>query len=545
MIETDLKLPEKKSSNNFLQIDILKGLMIMLVIIDHAIPTNVRAQWGHSLWERISIPVFLIIMGFNAANSFKRKDVPLSSFKTFLKYCLHKLKRYLIPFALLYIVSLILGLINYGSWESLLQGQFDGHWNRSLLWYFILPFYGPGNWFIPILFQSVIIVPFLYWGYKKSPKITLALSILWEIGMQYFIFVYYGHWTAWWPNVPLGRTMLQLSVLLYLNAIVIGFWIADHKKICTPTEIPEELNQEITPDEIQDKSKDEIQVTVQTRSQKDNETIKKKLPYHFYIALIAVILIAVILIGPQIPVDGAPRSIGLAILFIFIVVGLYTYRPLLEFLIILLISLVMVVVFSLTIDFYQNNAFIAEDFLSVEAKTEIFFLNIAIFILPYIVNAFYTPKNKNWFMWILFLMSGTYLIYYQYGFRFFLLTGDYHFFVYPHSAFIVLLFLKMIPKKSNFILFKGFAYVGKATYHILLTQIFVYGIMLMNFGEHYFQGTVMLNYLDNPSQYNAGAWIYVLVMWLICIPIGVLWYLIEKLVFRKIAELKKRETLKQ
>ena len=543
--ETDLKLPEKTSSNNFLQIDILKGIMIMLVIIDHAIPTNIRAQWGHSLWERISIPVFLIIMGFNAANSFKKKDVPLSSFKMFLKYCLHKMKRYLIPFALLYIVSLILGLINYGSWESLLQGQFDGHWNREMLWYFILPFYGPGNWFIPILIQSALIMPFLYWGYKKSPKITLALSVLWEIGMQYFIFTYFGHWTRWWPVTPLGRVMLQLSILFYLNALVIGFWIADHKKICTPTELPEEMNQAITPDEIQDEAKDELQVTAQTRSQKNNTTIKKKLPYHFYIALISVILITMIFIRPLITVDGAPRSIGLTILLIFLVVGLYTYRPLLEFLIILIISLVMVVAFSLAIDFYQDNASIATDFLSVDARTEIFFLNVAIFILPYIVNAFYSPKNKNWFIWILFLMSGTYLIYYQYGFQFFLLTGDYHFFVYPHSAFIVLLFLKMIPKKSDFILFKGFAYVGKATFHILLTQIFVYGIMLMNFGEHYFQGVLMFHYLDDPTQYNAGAWIYVVVMWLICIPIGVLWYLIEKLVFKKIAELKERKELKQ
>ncbi|MHA1511813.1 MAG: acyltransferase family protein, partial [Promethearchaeota archaeon] len=131
---------------------------------------------------------------FNAANSFKKNDVPLSSFKSYLQYCLRKIKRYIIPFALLYIFSTIFGLFRYGNFESLLQNQFDGHWGRALLWYFILPFYGPGNWFIPILFQSVIVLPFLYWGYKKSPKKFLALSVLWEIGMQYFIFTYYGHW---------------------------------------------------------------------------------------------------------------------------------------------------------------------------------------------------------------------------------------------------------------------------------------------------------------------------------------------------------------
>jgi len=171
-------------------------------------------------------------------------------------------------------------------------------------------------------------------------------------------------------------------------------------------------------------------------------------------------------------------------------------------------------------------------------KTEIFFLNVAIFILPYIVNAFYSPKNKNWFLWILFMMSGTYLIYYQFGFRFYLLTGDYHFLVYPHSAFIVLLFLKIIPKKSNFVLFRGFAYVGKATYHILLTQIFVYGILLSTIGEHYFGEAFVNRYLDYSDSYISAVWIYVLIMWLICIPIGILWYLIEKLIFSYIKKWK-------
>jgi len=524
--EIDLQLPEKSSSNNFLQIDILKGFMIMLVIIDHAIPTSVRAEWGHSLWERISIPVFLIIMGFNAANSFKKKDVPLSSFKFFLKYCLRKIKRYLIPFAFLYLISTIFGLIKYGGFESLLQNQFDGHWPRALLGLLILPFYGPGNWFIPVLVSSVIVMPFLYYAYQKSPKITLLLSVLWEIGMQYFIFAFFGHWTDWWPNVPLGKTMLQLSVFLYFNAIVLGFWFADHKDICTTSEISEKNSQDVVQDGKQD--------VAQEKLYKNNETIKKKLPFHFYIVLITIIsliIITMVLIKPLISGDAEARIIWLTILLIFLVVGLYTYRPLLEFLVILIISLVFVVGFYLLIDKYVNDAYIDYNNFTIEASVGLFFLNIAVFIIPYFVNVFYSPKNKNWFIWILFMMSGTYLICYQFGFRFLLLTGDYHFFVYPHSAFIVLLFLKMIPKKSNFILFKGFAYVGKATYHILLTQIFVYGIMLSIFGEHYFQGALQTQFLANPSQYNLAAWIYVLIMWMICIPIGVLWYLIEKRIF--------------
>ena len=59
--------------------------MIMLVVIDHAIPRDVRAEWGHSLWERISMPVFLMIMGINTAHSFKKNGVP-SSFRNLLQY---------------------------------------------------------------------------------------------------------------------------------------------------------------------------------------------------------------------------------------------------------------------------------------------------------------------------------------------------------------------------------------------------------------------------------------------------------------------------
>ena len=287
---------------------------------------------------------------------------------------------------------------------------------------------------------------------------------------------------------------------------------------------------------------DEIQDTVQTTSQKNNAYLKKKLPYHFYIVLLSVIIISTFGLIPIINQYGEPgQGVGVTILLIFLVIGLYCYRPLLEFLIIFIVTLAMVVLLNQVIQTYRYNTYIDYENLTVEAGVGIFFLNMAVFILPYIVNVFYSPKNKNWFIWILFMMSGTYLIFYQYGgLRYLLLTGDYHFLVYPHSAFIVLLFLKMIPKKSHFVLLKGFAYVGKATYHILLTQIFVYGIMLSTtFGEHYFQGDLMNHYLGGDlSQYNLAVWIYTMIMWVICIPIGILWYLIEKKVISYIKQRK-------
>ena len=64
------KLPHKES---FFQIDVLKAIMIFLVIFDHTIPWTIKDNLGVVLWERISIPVFMVIMGFNIGKSLQRE----------------------------------------------------------------------------------------------------------------------------------------------------------------------------------------------------------------------------------------------------------------------------------------------------------------------------------------------------------------------------------------------------------------------------------------------------------------------------------------
>jgi len=71
------ELLQKTEKTNFFQIDFLKAWMILLVVLDHSRtymdPELVRIM-GFELWERIAIPVFLIIMGFNIGNSFAGKS---------------------------------------------------------------------------------------------------------------------------------------------------------------------------------------------------------------------------------------------------------------------------------------------------------------------------------------------------------------------------------------------------------------------------------------------------------------------------------------
>lgn len=58
LVETEKKISEK-SEEAFFQIDFLKAAMIFLVIFDHMVSWNIKSEIGVTLWERISIPVFL------------------------------------------------------------------------------------------------------------------------------------------------------------------------------------------------------------------------------------------------------------------------------------------------------------------------------------------------------------------------------------------------------------------------------------------------------------------------------------------------------
>ena len=63
----------KEERRNFYQVDLLKAFMFLLVIIALSTAYMDKAGLGFELWERITIPVFLVIMGFNMGKSFTRQ----------------------------------------------------------------------------------------------------------------------------------------------------------------------------------------------------------------------------------------------------------------------------------------------------------------------------------------------------------------------------------------------------------------------------------------------------------------------------------------
>ena len=227
-IKLDDKLDSKEQ--RFFQIDFLKAAMIFLVIFDHFVPWEIKGNIGVALWERISIPVFLVILGFNMGNSFREKGVRTLKELYSWSYFKKKIKRYFIPFLVLYTASTFIGLLMYNfDFIAMYDTQYSPYHGIANLFYLILPFWGPGNWFIPVLFQSILVVPILYWCFTKKPVLALILTFVVEIIMQIFVFFLVGQsfasWEEYYSSIHL-YSLFSNSILYYLSAVGLGMWFS-------------------------------------------------------------------------------------------------------------------------------------------------------------------------------------------------------------------------------------------------------------------------------------------------------------------------------
>ena len=63
---------EPKKEGRFWQMDFLKVFAMLLVIMDHSTTHAELKAIGSPFWERIAIPIFMIVLGFNWAKSLQK-----------------------------------------------------------------------------------------------------------------------------------------------------------------------------------------------------------------------------------------------------------------------------------------------------------------------------------------------------------------------------------------------------------------------------------------------------------------------------------------
>ena len=208
---------------HYRNIDVLKGMCIILVVIEHA--KWDRAIWRAGLfpfWDRIAIPCFMVISGFVYAKSIEGKTLKEAYDP---KLIFRRLKRYLLPFLFVYFMELLVFYLASTDFvktflSERFQYQFDSDPLDKLSLHIILDGlirsgYGPGNYYTPVLVQLVFLFPLFYFFMKRFEYKGL-------LGSAVFCFLI----ELWQYYFKIPRSVYRLLIFRHIMTICFGIYLA-------------------------------------------------------------------------------------------------------------------------------------------------------------------------------------------------------------------------------------------------------------------------------------------------------------------------------
>jgi peptidoglycan/LPS O-acetylase OafA/YrhL len=194
------------SKSHILKIDLIKGLAILAVVLTHSLPYDGNFMTLRMLSISMALPIFILLMGRNMAASFKKHQYLKSNGIISSKYFKNRLKRFLYPFIPIFMLSIMLGIIfNRDIYLGIL----------NLVGYLPLP--GPGNYFITVLLQFVLIFPLLYFSYQRHPRLTLLFAFL----ISFVFELFSSNLNAFNSD----SYLYYANILRYLFLITLGLWV--------------------------------------------------------------------------------------------------------------------------------------------------------------------------------------------------------------------------------------------------------------------------------------------------------------------------------
>lgn len=150
------------------------------------------------------MPVFILLAGYNTAESFQRRGyVSLNQFYNF-SFLYSKVERLLYPFLFIWIIQVIAHFLFLDglSFTHLITSLFTGGW-------------GPGSYFILIIIQATLILPLIYMLVKKN--LTVGTIILFIISILL---------DAICMMMDVPGSVYRVIVVRYVFALVLGVWLS-------------------------------------------------------------------------------------------------------------------------------------------------------------------------------------------------------------------------------------------------------------------------------------------------------------------------------
>jgi peptidoglycan/LPS O-acetylase OafA/YrhL len=192
------------------QIDLLKGAAILSVIAIHGLARHeLRDGWA-GLWFGQAVPVFLVLMAVNASQQMRRANASRLRDLYSRAYFAGRVERLLRPFAVVWLAALAIGAVHGGL-----------HFGPLMLTG-VIPLRGPGNYFVTIAFEFVVVFPALWWAFQRAPGVTIAGAFALDAAFELVApSVFHGAY-------PYGY---DAAILRYLGQVVLGLWIVSHPRI--------------------------------------------------------------------------------------------------------------------------------------------------------------------------------------------------------------------------------------------------------------------------------------------------------------------------
>ena len=221
-----------KETDNYIFIDYLKGIAIIMVILTHVgfASDIVKTNFLFPYFIYMAVPIFMLITGFNYANSYIKRNC--NDFKQMynLKLLITRFLRLTIPFIIILLLEYIC--------------HFPGIIKHSFMLNFFQGGIGRGNYYFPIMLQLIFIFPILYHYLKRFGRKFLIfiflISLLFEIicattnlcngiyrliSIRYFFLVSLGSWLKLTPKI--STSTLITSFAIGINAITLFMYNAE------------------------------------------------------------------------------------------------------------------------------------------------------------------------------------------------------------------------------------------------------------------------------------------------------------------------------
>ena len=195
----------QKQTERSINIDVIKGLGILSVILLHTFNSEFLLKIGapFHIWQ--AVPIFIILQGFNLANSYKRRGFEsLDDFKD-KHYHLRRIQRLIFPYLIFFALQTIFLWVDTPTYF-----MEQNHFQR-----FMTGGRGPGSYFVPLTIQTQLLLPFFYLVARKSRRMLFLGSFLLGIGLEVLS-----------VSLPIGEEMYRILIIRFLFAIALGVALA-------------------------------------------------------------------------------------------------------------------------------------------------------------------------------------------------------------------------------------------------------------------------------------------------------------------------------